>query len=154
VIDSGIRASHVEFQGRASIRADFIAGQFSDTCTPTATNNDCFGHGTHVAGSLGGATYGVAKSVTIRSVKVCSDTFFVACPFSAIIAGVDLTTSDHTADPSIPVVANMSLGGSPNTSVETAIQNSINAGVTYVVAAGNSNVDASSFSPARMAAAL
>ena len=154
IIDSGIRASHVEFQGRASIRADFIAGQFSDTCTPTTTNNDCFGHGTHVAGTVGGATFGVAKSVTIRSVKVCSDTFFVGCPFSAIIAGVDLTTSDHAAAPTIPVVANMSLGGTPNTSVETAIQNSINSGVTYVVAAGNDNVDAINFSPARMAAAL
>jgi subtilisin family serine protease len=154
VIDSGIRTTHVEFQGRASIRADFVSGIHSDLCTATATNNDCFGHGTHVAATVGGATFGVAKSVTIRSVKVCSGTFFVGCPTSAIIAGVDLTTSDHVADPSIPVVANMSLGGAPNTSIETAIQNSINAGVTYVVAAGNDNVDAINFSPARMAAAL
>jgi subtilisin family serine protease len=154
VIDSGIRTTHVEFQGRASIRADFVSGIFSDLCTATATNNDCFGHGTHVAGTVGGAAFGVAKSVTIRSLKVCSGTFFIGCPTSAIIAGVDLTTSDHAADPSIPVVANMSLGGAPTSSIETAIQNSINAGVTYVVAAGNDNGDAINFSPARMAAAL
>ncbi len=154
IIDSGIRTTHVEFQGRASIRADFISGIFSDTCTATSTNNDCFGHGTHVAGTVGGATFGVAKSVTIRSIKVCSDTFFVQCPNSAILAGVNLTTSDHEASPSIPVVANMSLGGAPDSSIETAIQNSINAGVTYVVAAGNDNVNAKDFSPAHMPAAL
>jgi len=154
IIDSGIRTTHVEFQGRASIRADFVSGIYSDLCTATATNNDCYGHGTHVAGTVGSATYGVAKSVTIRSVKVCSGTFFVGCPFSAVLAGVDLTTSDHTSDPTIPVVANMSLGGSVNTSLETAIQNSINAGVTYVVAAGNDNVDAINFSPARMTEAI
>jgi subtilisin family serine protease len=154
IIDSGIRTTHVEFQGRAFIRADYISGIQSDLCTATATNNDCFGHGTHVAGTVGGSTFGVAKSVTIRSVKVCSGTLFVGCPTSAIIAGVDLTTSDHAAEPSIPVVANMSLGGFPNPSIETAVQNSINAGVTYVVAAGNDNVDAVNFTPARMAATL
>ena len=159
VIDSGIRASHVEFQGRASIRADFISGIFSDSCTATSTNNDCFGHGTHVAGTIGGATFGVAKSVTIRSVKVCSDALFVACPNSAIVAGVNLTTSDHQAEPSIPVVANMSLGGAPDTAIENAIQNSINAGVTYVVAAGNGDssgngIDAKDLSPAHMPAAI
>ena len=160
VIDSGIRATHVEFQGRASIRADFIAqGFFFDDCTPTSTYNDCVGHGTHVAGTIGGATYGVAKSVTIRSVKVCSDLIYVGCPVSAVIAGVDFTTSDHAAEPSIPVVANMSLGGAPNTSLDTAVQNSINAGVTYVIAAGNGDgtgngVDAINFSPAHVPDAL
>jgi hypothetical protein len=155
VIDSGIRTSHVEFQGRASIRADFIAqGFFFDDCTPTATNNDCHGHGTHVAGTIGSAAFGVAKSVTIRSVKVCSALIYVNCPVSAILAGVDLTTSDHTSDPSIPVVANMSLGGSSNSSLDTAVQNSINAGVTYVVAAGNENVDAINTSPAHIPGAL
>jgi hypothetical protein len=160
VIDSGIRATHVEFQGRASIRADFIAqGFFFDDCTPTSTYNDCVGHGTHVAGTIGGATYGVAKSVTIRSVKVCSDLFYVGCPVSAVIAGVDFTTSDHAAEPSIPVVANMSLGGASNSSLDTAVQNSINSGVTYVIAAGNGDgtgngIDAVSVSPAHVADAL
>ena len=155
VIDSGIRASHAEFQGRASIRADFIAQQFHfDLCTPTPTNNDCHGHGTHVAGTIGGATYGVAKSVTIRSVKVCSALIFVGCPVAAILAGVDQTTSDHTADPSIPVVANMSLGGSASVTLDDAVQNSINAGVTYAIAAGNENVDAGTRSPARVLDAL
>ena len=155
VIDSGIRTSHVEFQGRASIRADFIAEQFHfDLCIPTATNNDCHGHGTHVAGTIGGATFGVAKSVTIRSVKVCSALFSVGCPVAAILAGVDLTTSDHTSNPSIPVVANMSLGGSASGTLDTAVENSINAGVTYVIAAGNENVDAGTRSPARVLDAL
>ena len=155
VIDSGIRTTHAEFQGRASIRADFIAQGFHfEDCTPTATNNDCHGHGTHVAGTIGGATYGVAKSVTIRSVKVCSALIFIGCPVSAILAGVDLTTSDHISDPTIPVVANMSLGGSLNVSIDTAVQNSINAGVTYAVAAGNENIDAKDRSPAHLADAL
>ena len=154
IIDTGIRTTHVEFQGRASIRADFVSGIFFDDCTATATNNDCGGHGTHVAGTVGSATFGVAKSATIRSVKVCSSNPFVGCPISAIVAGVDLTTSDHVASPSIPVVANMSLGGSTVSSIDTAVQNSINAGVTYAVAAGNNGVDAINTSPAHVAAAL
>lgn len=155
VIDSGIRTTHVEFQGRASIRADLIAAGFHfDACIPTATNNDCQGHGTHVAGTIGSAAYGVAKSVTIRSVKVCSALFSVGCPVSAVLAGVDLTSSDHTSEPSIPVVANMSLGGLPNLSIDTAVQNSINAGVTYAIAAGNFGVDAQDTSPAHVPDAL
>ena len=154
ILDTGIRTTHVEFQGRASIRADFVSGIFFDTCTPTFTNNDCFGHGTHVAGTVGSATFGVAKSVTIRSVKVCSASLSIGCPTSSIVAGVDLTTSDHAASPSIPVVANMSLGGPSNSSIDTAVQNSINAGVTYAVAAGNAGVDAINTSPAHVAAAL
>ena len=154
ILDTGIRTTHVEFQGRASIRADFVSGIFFDTCTPTGTNNDCFGHGTHVGGTVGSATFGVAKSVTIRSVKVCSASFFVGCPTSAIVAGVDLTTSDHGASPTIPVVANMSLGGPLNSSIDMAVQNSINAGVTYAVSAGNDGVDAKDTSPAHIPAAL
>ena len=154
ILDTGIRTTHVEFQGRASIRADFVSGTFSDLCIPTGTNNDCGGHGTHVAGTVGGATFGVAKSVTIRSVKVCSSNINVGCPISAIVAGINLTTSDHAASPSIPVVANMSLGGPSNSSIDTAVQNSINAGVTYALAAGNNGVDAINTSPAHVAAAL
>lgn len=152
IIDSGIRTTHLEFQGRASIRADFIGG--FDLCIPTATNNDCAGHGTHVAGTVGGATVGVAKSVTIRSIKVCSAYEPIGCPTSAILAGVDLTTSDHLASPSIPVVANMSLGGFSNSAIDNAVQNSINAGVTYAVAAGNDGIDAINISPAHVPGAI
>ena len=154
ILDTGIRTTHVEFQGRASIRADFVSGIFFDNCTATGTNNDCGGHGTHVAGTVGSATFGVAKSVTIRSVKVCSSNISIGCPTSSIVAGVDLTTSDHSASPSIPVVANMSLGGPTNSSIDIAVQNSINAGVTYAVAAGNAGVDAINTSPAHVAGAL
>jgi subtilisin family serine protease len=154
ILDTGIRTTHVEFQGRASIRDDFVSGIFFDNCTATPTNNDCGGHGTHVAGTVGSATFGVAKSVTIRSVKVCSSNIFVGCPTSAILSGIDVTTSDHQASPLIPVVANMSLGGPSDPSLDTAVQNSINAGVTYAVAAGNDGVDAINTSPAHVAAAL
>jgi hypothetical protein len=159
VIDSGIRTTHVDFGGRASIAADFI-GTGIDQCM-TSTNNDCLGHGTHVAGTLGGASYGVAKAVTIRSVKVCTASFLYGCPLDAILAGVNWVTNDHNANPSVPVVANMSLGsnGAPVLSIDTAVRNSINAGVTYAVAAGNGDfnnnpIDASNVSPARVEEAL
>jgi subtilisin family serine protease len=153
VIDTGIRMTHVEYGGRASIAADFIAPAGEAPCVPTPTNNDCAGHGTHVAGTIGGATFGVAKGVTIKSVKVCFGNFR-GCPISAIIAGVNWVTNDHNANPSVPAVANMSLGGFPNDTVDAAVVNSIMAGVTYVVAAGNFTEDASDFSPARVADAL
>ncbi|PYS70590.1 MAG: hypothetical protein DMF73_12580 [Acidobacteria bacterium] len=152
VIDSGIRTTHVDFGGRASIAADFINPSI-DTCV-TTTNNDCLGHGTHVAGILGGATYGVAKEVTIRSVKVCTASLYYGCPNEAIIAGVNWVTNDHNANPSVPAVANMSLGGSANYSIDAAVGNSINAGVTYALAAGNDRADAGNFSPAHVVQAL
>ena len=130
VLDTGIRATHVDFGGRASIAADFINEG------GTGGNNDFNGHGTHVAGTLGGATYGVAKGVTIRSVKVCSAGG--GCDTTFVVNGVNWVTNDHNANPSIPAVANMSLGGSPRIfSIDNAVQNSINAGVTYAVAAAN-----------------
>jgi len=153
VIDTGIRTTHVEFGGRASIAANFIDPAGELPCVPTATNNDCASHGTHVAGTIGGATFGVAKGVTIRSVKVCFGNFR-GCPFDAIIAGVNWVTNDHNANPSIPAVANMSLGGSPSDDIDGAVLNSIKAGVTYVVAAGNSTKPAKDFSPARLIQAL
>jgi subtilisin family serine protease len=152
VIDSGIRTTHVDFGGRASIAADFI-GTGIDNCM-TSTNNDCLGHGTHVAGTLGGASYGVAKAVTIRSVKVCTASFLYGCPLGAIIAGVDFVTDEHNNNPSVPALANMSLGGGVNTSLDTAVRNSINSGVTYALAAGNSTDDAENFSPAHVSEAL
>jgi len=140
VLDTGIRPTHQDFGGRASIAADFIGdGQ---------NGNDCNGHGTHVAGTLGGTTFGVAKGVTIHAVRVLDCGGFGA--FSVIIAGVDWVTANHLS----PAVANMSLGGPVFSSLDTAVNNSINSGVTYVIAAGNAAQDANNTSPARVGAAL
>jgi hypothetical protein len=140
VIDTGIRPTHAEFGGRASIAGDFVGdGQ---------NGLDCNGHGTHVAGTIGGATYGVAKSAMLIAHRVldCSGSGLT----SGVIAGVDQVTNDARR----PAVANMSLGGSVSTSLDTAVRNSIASGVTYVIAAGNSNANASLSSPARVAEAI
>lgn len=154
VLDSGIRPTHAEFGGRASIAADFIDPALEPFCTPTSTNNDCLGHGTHVAGTIGGATYGVAKGVTIRSVKVCSGSAVYGCPFDAILAGVNFVTNEHYANPSAPVLANMSLGGSASTAIDNAVAASIESGVPYVIASGNSGENAANVSPARVVPAI
>lgn len=153
VIDTGVRTTHVDFGGRAINAADFIAAAGETPCVPTPTNNDCAGHGTHVAGTVGGATFGVAKGVTIKSVKVCFGNFR-GCPVSTIIAGVNWVTNDHLANPTVPSVANMSLGGFPNDDLDNAVLNSIRTGITYVVAAGNESDFSSEFSPARLAEAV
>lgn len=140
VTDSGIRASHNEFGGRASVAVDYVGdGQ---------NGVDCNGHGTHVAGTIGGSTYGVAKGVTIHAVRVldCNNNGST----SGVISGVDWVTSNR----SNPAVANMSLGGGVQTSLDTAVRNSVNSGVVYTIAAGNSNVDADNTSPARVVEAL
>jgi hypothetical protein len=140
VIDSGIRPTHVDFGGRASIAADFVGdGQ---------GGNDCNGHGTHVAGTLGGASYGVAKGVTIHAVRVldCSGNG----SSSSIIAGVDWVGGHRIS----PAVVNMSLGGPAYDPLDTAVRNSIATGLTFVIAAGNASVDASSTSPARVTQAI
>lgn len=150
VLDTGIRATHVDFGGRASIAADFVGAEFCNTFG----NNDCnnVGHGTHVAGTIGGATFGVAKSVSIRSVKVCDANGF--CDVSETIAGINFVTSEHN-NTGNRAVANMSLRFPATLSLDSAVQGSINAGVTYAIAAGNDFfADASSFSPARVDAAL
>ena len=149
VVDGGVRTSHSQFGGRAAIAADYIG---TDGCTTTSTNDDCNGHGTHVAGTIGGSTYGVAKGVTIRSVKVCNSTG--SCPLDAIIAGMNFVMNEHYTNPSTPKVANMSLGGSPSDSLDYSVFTAIDAGVTVVVAAGNSGWFAGSFSPARLAQAI
>jgi hypothetical protein len=112
--------------------------------------NDCNGHGTHVSGTVGGSTYGVAKSVTLVPVRVlnCSG----SGTNSGVIAGVDWVSSNHTAGQ--PAVANMSLGGGASSALDTAVNNSINDGVTYAIAAGNSNTNACTQSPARVANAI
>lgn len=140
IIDTGIRYTHTEFGTRASFGYDAFGGDGSD----------CNGHGTHVAGTVGGSVYGVAKGVTLKAVRVlnCSGSGTT----SGVIAGVNWVTSHHTG--AAPAVANMSLGGSASSSLDTAVNNAINDGVTFAVAAGNSNRDACRYSPARVAAAI
>ena len=139
IIDTGIRASHQEFAGR-------IGNGFTSVNDGNGTN-DCNGHGTHVAGTTGGTTYGVAKQVTLHAVRVLS------CSGSGsttgVIAGVDWVTQNHTK----PAVANMSLGGGISSALDQAVANSISAGVSYAIAAGNSNANACNSSPARVASA-
>ena len=140
VIDTGIRTSHTEFGGRASISFDSVGdGQ---------NGNDCNGHGTHVSGTIGGSTYGVAKGVTLHAVRVldCAGNG----TDSTVVAGVDWVTANHAS----PAVANMSLGGGASSTIDTAVQNSIASGVTYAVAAGNDGLNACNYSPARVAAAI
>ena len=140
VIDTGIRPTHQDFGGRASIAADFVGdGQ---------NGNDCAGHGTHVAGTLGGTSFGVAKLVTIHAVRVldCAGNG----TFSGVIAGVDWVTANRIS----PAVANMSLRGPAHDPLDTAVRNSINSGVTYAVGAGNDIDNAANYSPARVGEAL
>ena len=141
IIDTGVRGTHQQFAGRMGNGADFV-GDGNGT-------NDCHGHGTHVAGTTGGTTYGVAKSVTLHAVRVLN------CQGSGtntgVIAGVDWVTSQHA--PGTPAVANMSLGGGASSALDSAVNNSINDGVSYAIAAGNSNANACNSSPARVAAA-
>jgi subtilisin family serine protease len=141
VIDTGIRFTHNDFGGRAISGVDEIDG---------GTADDANGHGTHVSGTIGGATYGVAKGVTLYAVRVLDASG--SGTTSGVIAGIDWVTANHSS--SRPSVANMSLGGSASTSLDTAVQNSIASGVTYCVASGNYSANASNYSPARVATAL
>ncbi|HYI00426.1 Ig-like domain-containing protein, partial [Hyalangium sp.] len=140
VIDTGIRITHAEFGGRAVHGYDAIGDGNG--------SNDCHGHGTHVAGTIGGSTYGVAKGVTLHAVRVldCGG----SGAWSQVIAGVDWVTAHHVK----PAVANMSLGGSATQALDDAVTNSINAGVSYAIAAGNNGGNACSISPARTPAAM
>ncbi|HET9596428.1 MAG TPA: S8 family peptidase, partial [Anaeromyxobacteraceae bacterium] len=140
VIDTGIRTTHVEFGGRA-------AGAFTSILDGRGTS-DCHGHGTHVAGTIGGATFGVAKNVRLFAVRVLDCTGQGS--ISGVISGIDWVTNNHLS----PAVANMSLGGAASAALDSAVQGSIASGVTYAIAAGNSNADACTASPARVAAAL
>ncbi|MGM1062736.1 S8 family serine peptidase, partial [Saccharothrix sp. Mg75] len=139
VVDTGIRASHQDFGGRAS---------FDVNTTGDGNDTDCNGHGTHVAGTVGGTAHGVAKGVRLHGVKVLS------CSGSGTIAGVVAGVDWVTANAVKPAVANMSLGGGANDALDAAVRNSIASGITYAVASGNSNANACSFSPARVAEAI
>ena len=145
IIDSGIQSNHSDFEGRVDASNDFdsVGGN----------GEDCDGHGTHVAGTVGGEKHGVAKNVRLVSVRVldCSG----SGSWSGVIAGIDWVKANHTAKS----VANMSLGGPASAAVDTAVANSIAAGVTFVVAAGNGNQagigqDACKYSPARVPTAI
>jgi subtilisin family serine protease len=142
IIDTGVLASHNEFGGR-------VGSGFTAINDGRGTT-DCNGHGTHVAGTVGGTTYGVAKQVTIRPVRVLDCTGNGTT--SGVIAGVDWVTGNHSAGS--PAVANMSLGGGVSSALDTAVNNSIADGVTYAVAAGNESTNACNGSPSRVGAAL
>ncbi|MFE5616228.1 S8 family peptidase [Streptomyces sp. NPDC056463] len=145
IIDTGIRTSHSEFGGRARVGTDTVGGG--------QNGQDCQGHGTHVAGTVGGAKYGVAKGAKLVAVRVldCNGSGTTA----GVIAGVDWVTANAVK----PAVANMSLGGGANTSLDDAVKRSIASGVTYAVAAGNGNflglpARACNYSPARVPEAI
>mgnify|MGYP000184203106 CR=1 FL=1 len=140
IIDTGIRLTHTQYAGRA----------FSGY---TAINdgqgtNDCNGHGTHVAGTVGGTTYGVAKGVKLYAVRVldCAGSGTT----SGVIAGINWVAGNKIK----PAVANMSLGGGYSASLNTAVSNAVNAGITFVVAAGNSNANACNYSPSSTPSAI
>ncbi|MGS2614076.1 S8 family peptidase [Micromonospora sp. LZ34] len=144
VIDTGVLYGHNDFGGRAVSGFDAVDGGSAD---------DCNGHGTHVAGTVGGSSYGVAKGVQIVGVRVLN------CQGSGtnaqVVAGIDWVTANAVK----PAVANMSLGGGANSSIDTAVTNSINSGITYAVAAGNGDIfgnrqNACNYSPARVASAI
>ncbi|NEC89181.1 S8 family peptidase [Streptomyces sp. SID12501] len=140
VIDTGVRITHSQISGRATNGYDAVDGD--------SVAQDGNGHGTHVATTIAGSTYGVAKAAKIVAVRVLDNAG--SGTTAGVIAGIDWVTANHTS----PSVANMSLGGSASTSLDTAVANSIASGVTYAVAAGNSSANASSYSPARVATAI
>jgi subtilisin family serine protease len=141
VIDTGIRISHTTFGGRAVWGTNTVGD---------GNNTDCNGHGTHVAGTIGGSQYGVAKATRLVAVKVLSCSG--SGSFTGIVSGVNYVTSNHTSG---PAVANMSLGGTgSNATLENAIRSSISDGVVYAIASGNSNSNACNFTPARTPEAI
>ena len=140
VIDTGIRLDHQDFGGRATSGYDFV-----DT---DADASDCNGHGTHVAGTIGGTESGVAKSVDLVAVRVLDCTG--SGTEAGVVAGIDWVTANAVK----PAVANMSLGGDHSDAIDAAVNAAIAAGITFAVAAGNDSVDACTQSPADTTAAL
>ena len=144
IIDTGINFTHAEYNGRAFSGIDEV--------TSGGTAADCNGHGSHVAGTVGGTTYGVAKNVKLVAVRVldCAGSGSTA----GVIAGIDWVTSQKNANPSVPSAANMSLGGGLSSTLNQAVANSTAAGVVYGVAAGNSTANACNSSPSSEPSAI
>lgn len=140
VIDTGVRTTHREFGGRASSGWDFVDDD--------ADAEDGSGHGTHVAATLAGATYGVAKRADVVAVRVLDD--HGVGTTAQVIAGIDWVARNARR----PAVANLSLGGAANPELDQAVRNAIAAGVTFTVAAGNEGAPAARFSPARVPEAV
>ncbi|MCW7944262.1 serine protease [Streptomyces hygroscopicus] len=140
VIDTGIRISHQDFGGRASYGWDFVGND--------RTASDGNGHGTHVAGTIAGTAYGVAKRANVVAVRVLGDDG--SGTTAQVIAGIDWVTRNARK----PAVANLSLGGPANAQLDAAVRNSIASGVTYAVAAGNGGLPAGLYSPARVPGAI
>jgi subtilisin family serine protease len=138
VIDTGIRTAHQEFGGRASVSFDAMGGN----------GQDCNGHGTHVAGTVAGSTFGVAQRAFVHAVRVLGCTG--SGSNSGVINGVNWVANNRAT----PAVANMSLGGGASTALDNAVNAAVNRGVTFAVAAGNSNANACNSSPARAANAI
>jgi len=135
IIDTGIRTAHTDYVGRAVFNFDAIGG--------SNPNGDCHGHGTHVAGTVGGTKFGVAKAVRLHAVRVLDCNGFGTT--AGVIAGINWVTG-HAIK---PAVANMSLGGGPQPTLDQATTNSIASGISYAIAAGNANANACNTSPAR-----
>jgi aqualysin 1 len=140
ILDSGIRHTHTQFGGRVVPAYSVV----NDGYGP----DGCYTHGTHVAGVVGGSTWGVAKGATLYSVRVTDCPGLVTT--SNLIAGVEWVTANRVR----PAIANMSLSSIASSALNLAVTNSINAGVTYVVSAGNANADACNYSPANLPAAI
>jgi subtilisin family serine protease len=137
IIDTGLQANHPDFGGRAANVYDALGG----------SGNDCNGHGTHVAGTIGGNTWGVAKGVSLRGVRV------LGCTGSGSTSGIISALNWLRTNAQRPAVANMSLGGGRSTTLNTAANNLANSGVFLAVAAGNENQNACNVSPASASAA-
>ena len=141
VIDTGVYSAHGDFGGR-------VVSGYTAIADGRGTE-DCHGHGTHVAGTVAGRNYGVAKTATIVAVRVldCTGSGYS----SGVVAGINWVTANH---PGGPAVINMSLGGGANSAIDSAVTDAVNAGIVVVVAAGNSSADACSYSPARVPGAI
>jgi len=144
IIDTGVLIAHQEFGTRGKFGYNAVAGE---------TDADCNGHGTHVAGTIAGNIYGIAKKSTVVAVKVlgCSG----SGTWAGVVSGIDWVTKDHTGrGRDSRSVANMSLGGGATPTVDAAVDNSVIAGVNHVVAAGNNGLNACNYSPARAPRAI